>query len=303
MANLGPLTTTYTPSGTGCQSIHIGSITGLTWIQQGTISDCFPSSFQPQDGYYYSPGICMEGYNYACEVAVGGGSSSITAATCCPSGFACAKARASGDPNACIATLTSDSSYVLDVMTYVTGSPTKLSSTAVLKRSGDLVFAKGLVVWRAPSDAAWPNSGSVSSTTTINTLSTPTSTSASTPIATASIPAATSTNSPVQNTASAETLSPSPSTENTSGLSVGAKAGIGIGVAFGSLLLLGAIAAAYLVGRRKGRATQGDPALIHDAGEGSMMSKMPPSYELEEQRRTMEMSAHREPAELMSSYP
>ncbi|KAI0116211.1 hypothetical protein F4776DRAFT_314475 [Hypoxylon sp. NC0597] len=300
MANLGALTTTYTPSGTGCQSIHIGTTNGITWIQQGTISDCFPSNFKPQDGYYYSPGICMQSYSYAREVNVGGGLSSITAATCCPSGFVSRPDRSTGDPNACLSGLTSDSSYVVDVITYVDGSPTKIGTTAVLCRSGDLVFAKGLVVWRASNDIEWPNPISMSSTTTIDTLTSP----SSTPIATASMPVATGADNSIDTGTATftHTTSPTSDIQNTSNLSAGAKAGIGLGVSFGSLLFLGVVAGVYLASRRKDRDTKDDPTLIHNAAGESHFYKMP-SYELDEQRRTLEMSAQREPAELMSSYP
>ncbi|KAI0838384.1 hypothetical protein F5Y06DRAFT_45327 [Hypoxylon sp. FL0890] len=299
MANLGALTTTYTPSGAGCQSIHIGRTTGITWIQQGTISDCFPSNFQSQDGYYYSPGICMQSYSYACEVNVGGSLSSITAATCCPrSGFVCHTGRTTGDPNACLSTLTSDSSYVVDVLTYQNGSPTKIGTTAILHQSGDLVFAKGLVAWRASSDIEWFSSAPMSSATTVATLTSP----ASTPVATASVPIATSADNIILSTSSTPTVSPSSDVQNTNDLSVGAKVGIGLGVSFGSFLLFGVIVAAYLAGKRKGSAKYDDSALIRNAADRPQASKMP-GYELDEQRRTLEMSAQREPAELMSSYP
>ncbi|OTA95258.1 hypothetical protein M434DRAFT_29127 [Hypoxylon sp. CO27-5] len=299
MANLGALTTTYTPSGTGCQSIHIGTTEGISWIQQGTISDCFPSNFKPQDGYYYSPGICMQSYSYAREVNVGGASSSITAATCCPSGFVSRPDRSSDDPNACLSALTSDSSYLVDVITYASGSPTKIGTTAVLRRSGDHVFAKGLVVWREPTDIEWPNSASMSSTTTTDSHTLP----SSAPIATASVPIATSANNSIDITPTfTYTDMATSDTPNTGNLSAGAKAGIGFGVSFGFLVLLGVVGGVYLAGRRRGRAAQEEPTLIHNAAGASQFFKTQ-SYELDEQRRTLEMSAQREPAELMSSYP
>lgn len=84
MTNLGPLTTTYTPTGTDCQSSFIGANNDNQWFQYGqptSTGACFPNSFEPFEGYYYSPGVCPSGYTPACSAGVG---TSTTQATCCP---------------------------------------------------------------------------------------------------------------------------------------------------------------------------------------------------------------------------
>jgi hypothetical protein len=83
VTNLGPLTATYSPSGANCNSIfqtNPGNALLYGTTDASTLS-CFPTNFNPYDGYYYSPGICPSGYDYACRAGVGGGG---TAATCCP---------------------------------------------------------------------------------------------------------------------------------------------------------------------------------------------------------------------------
>ncbi|KAI1413353.1 hypothetical protein F5Y13DRAFT_29121 [Hypoxylon sp. FL1857] len=113
--------------------------------------------------------------------------------------------------------------------------------------------------------------------------------------------AATSADSSMYTMAFTDTAVPPSNTQNTNDLSDGAKAGIGLGVSFGILLLLGVIAGVYLASRRRGRATRSDPALIQYAADGPQFSRAP-SYELIEQRRTSKTPAQQEPAEIMSLY-
>ncbi|KAI1770165.1 hypothetical protein F4818DRAFT_433674 [Hypoxylon cercidicola] len=300
MANLGPLTTVFTPSGTGCQSIHMGLTTGLYWIQQGTISDCFPSNFRSQNAYY-SPGICPESFSYACRVSVEMGSSTATAATCCPSGFACYQDRPDGDPNACTSTMDADVSSIVDVLSYTTGSPRTIGSTTAFLSTGERVFAKGLVVWRAATDAEWPasaitsaalsiTSSSLTGSMTLNNMD-------STPEATVGMLSATSTDSFGNSTASTAT----PTQTASPRLSTEVQVGLGVGISLGVLAFIGVIVAAYLLGRRRKQSSRDKPALGIDTNEG----KQDPTvthHELEEQRRVVELSSQREPAELMDSY-
>lgn len=83
MTNLGPLTTTFTPTGVDCQSTYLAANNDNRWIQYGQpdTTQCVPTSFTPFQEYYYSPGVCPSGYYYACEAGVG---TSSTQATCCP---------------------------------------------------------------------------------------------------------------------------------------------------------------------------------------------------------------------------
>ncbi|KAI2621803.1 hypothetical protein GGR54DRAFT_599881 [Hypoxylon sp. NC1633] len=297
MADLGALTTTYQPTGTGCQSIHIGSSTGLTWIQQGTISNCLPSNFCAQDGYYYSPGVCPQGYTYACNVGVGIGSSTITAATCCPRSFACRSGRTSDDPNACISTMISDTSYIVDILTYETGSPTSISTTSRFYGAGNSVYAKGLIVWRAATDAEWSGSSTlresisstmISRTTMISITPTSTATSIESILGTTTVvPDGYNTDA---NNDKAQSSHP--------GLSSGAKIGVGLGVPLGVLFFMSAIVATYIFGRSRGR--QLAQSSVLDCCHGNSADSQGQVYhELAEERKVSEMSARREPAELM----
>ncbi|KAI0002792.1 hypothetical protein F4779DRAFT_602809 [Xylariaceae sp. FL0662B] len=305
MANFGPLTTTFTPSGTGCQSIHIGTSLnqGFYWLQQGTVSDCFPSNFHPENDYYYSPGICPQSLTYACSVGVGLGSSIITAATCCPSGFNC-RDRSETDPNACISVMTSDSSFIVDVLFYETGSPTKIGGTSAFTRAGAMIYAKGLVVWRADTDAEWPASITASATLTSSASAAVTITSTTAdrmPAATAGMPITTSADSSRNNTTSSISSSSTPTQMASPGLSTKTKIGLAIGVSLGALFFFGAVVAAYLLGKRNRRSSQ-DKTILSDNINREKKNISPPSHELEEQRRIVELTAQREPAELMSSY-
>ncbi|KAI1097623.1 hypothetical protein F4804DRAFT_351374 [Jackrogersella minutella] len=290
MANLGPLTTTFTPSGTDCQSIHLAtsSTNEGYWLQQGTISNCFPSSFLAQNGYYYSPGICPQSFTYACSVGVGLGSSIVTAATCCPSGFNC-RSRADTDPNACDSVMTSDSSYIVDIFSYVSRSPTSVGTGSTFAPSGHVVFAKGLVVWRAETDAEWAvSTTSTASTSLINNISSITETTTTDSTRSSTIPSVTFSSDISTGTASSD-------------LSTGTKVGIGVGISLGALLFLGAVVAAYLLGRRN-RYRNNNKQLLIDNNSTMKQDDSPPTYELEEQRRTAEMTGQREPVELMGSH-
>lgn len=86
MPNLGALVTTYRPSGASCASfLQVDNPTN-GWIQYGEAgsktTSCLPTNFNPQEGLYYSPGICPLGYTYACAAEVERGGA--TEATCCP---------------------------------------------------------------------------------------------------------------------------------------------------------------------------------------------------------------------------
>ncbi|KAI1377988.1 hypothetical protein F4677DRAFT_32095 [Hypoxylon crocopeplum] len=303
MANLGPLTTTFVPSGTGCQSIHLGTNAGVYWLQYGTGDECVPSDYSALEGYYYSPGICPQGYTYACRAGVGPTSSSITAATCCPSEYAC-QTRVQTDPNACKSIMASDSSYVVDVFSEIDTWSSNLGTTTTFYQSGAPVYARGFVVLRDANDVEWFTSTAMS---TITTTSTPiAATSASTPGASvntagAVTPAASNMDSSGSSMVSAQTDSPSSTTVyTTSSLSTGAKLGLGLGVPFGILVVVGAVAVAYLLGRRKGHSAHESPGPSAIISQGEAIPRKP-KYELHGQSKILEMSSLREPVELMGS--
>ncbi|KAI1420155.1 hypothetical protein F5Y12DRAFT_774414 [Xylaria sp. FL1777] len=283
MTNLGPLTTTYIPSGTGCQSTNVGITTGASFIQRGTVSSCFPSGFNSYPAFYFSPGICQMGYTYACSGAVG--LPGVTGATCCPTGFTCLPNLRDNDPNPCGSTFTSTGLLSVDVLSYTTGVPTKIGATTWAYTSGDLVFAKGLAVRRAASDLEW----SVASTETTATTSTQPS---STPRVTSSP------------TASAASQTPRPSTSVSgdagSGISTGVIIGISVSLGIvGLLLLVGLIIAAYRCGKRKGGVSKKNKALMSDdPTDGAWVGRWKSAHEMEEQRRIQELRVSRDPAEL-----
>ncbi|KAI1747103.1 hypothetical protein F4782DRAFT_535756 [Xylaria castorea] len=154
-ANPGSLTTTYTAiSSISCGSVHLATDTEGFWLEQAnSVEDCFPPNFTALDGYYYSPGICQDGYTYACTTNVGG--SGTTAATCCPSGFTCRSTQSDDDNNACQSILRSDSPYIGDVITYQNGRSKELGTTTTLIEAGEIVYAIGVPVRRAATDAEW----------------------------------------------------------------------------------------------------------------------------------------------------
>lgn len=88
MAYLGPLTTTFTPAdeSTCLTSFFYGTNSRGSWLQLGTTdtSSCLPTRFDRTASFYYSPGICPSGYNYACTLASSSNNSPMTIATCCP---------------------------------------------------------------------------------------------------------------------------------------------------------------------------------------------------------------------------
>ncbi|KAI8623263.1 hypothetical protein F5Y19DRAFT_389809 [Xylariaceae sp. FL1651] len=284
MTDLGPLTAVFTPGPVPelCSSIHLGTNGGGTWLQQGRLNNCFPPNFQSLDGYYYSPGVCQAGYTYACTTSYSG--SGTTAATCCPSGFSCHLGRDTADPNACISVLPSNSVVKIDVFSYsslVTRSVGKLNTTIP---QGNTVFAEGLAVLRASDDPEW--TGGVIHPASITAESRPTVPAMATSTTTTELPPATS-----------QPGGDSPSNA-TAGLTTAAKVGIGIGVTVGVAFLFGALAASYLIGRKRGRLNK------HDGGTSRANKQVGSSTvsELDGEKSIVQLSADREPAELMSPY-
>ncbi|KAI1123870.1 hypothetical protein F5Y10DRAFT_285559 [Nemania abortiva] len=281
MTNLGPLTTTYTAiSSKACQSLNLATDTEGFWLERGdhTLSGCFPANFTPLDAYYYSPGICQEGYTYACTAGVGG--LATTAATCCPSGFTCRTTRSENDNAACQSILRSDSSYIGDIVAYPDGLS---STTTTLIEAGETVYAPGVLVRRATTDAEWnlPSTNLEVTTTKSETLAT-------------SIESTLS-SSGVLERPNDDSNGPTDDSAAQTGLSTGAKTGIGIGAITAVFLFVGGIAAIQYRRKREllnreGPSRRGLRCEL-DEQRGSR-------FELEERRGVHEINAHREPAEL-----
>ncbi|KAI1738649.1 hypothetical protein F4680DRAFT_164430 [Xylaria scruposa] len=293
MANLGPLTTTYTAiSSISCESVHLATDTEGFWLEQANeFEDCFPPNFTALEGYYYSPGVCQNGYTYACTTTTGG--PGTTLATCCPSGFTCRSTRSDGDNDACQSILRSDSPYIGNVITYHGGRSKDIGTTTTLIEAGEIVYAIGVPVRRAATDAEW-TIASTNLDITATQTKTPTISTESTPESSGSV-------RPTTETITLETQdpgSPSSGTATQTGLGTAARAAIGVGTVLGVLVFLLGTAAIYHVGKRKGRTPTSASSTQESVDTERKLSGPRLGHELEEQRGIHEMNANREPSEL-----
>ncbi|KAK8038686.1 Serine peptidase- family S28 [Apiospora rasikravindrae] len=216
--NVGSLTTTFTPTATSCLSWYIAWSNNHTWLQHGTVgpavSDCFPSGYNAIDGYY-SPGVCPQGYEYACSAGI---EESATVATCCPSGFVC-QTRPTDDLNVCYTRFSSNTFLTVDVWTTMPGEKSEfVSTTAFRKDQWGMARGLGVIVRRSGDDPTWPGVTGASSV-------------------------------PTSRPSVADGNGNGPS----DGLSSGAKIGIGVGVSLGLFLIGGSFAAAFRLARRRKR--------------------------------------------------
>ncbi|KAI0380265.1 hypothetical protein F5Y04DRAFT_257807 [Hypomontagnella monticulosa] len=296
MTNLGPLTTVFTPTGPDCTSSFIGLLTDNKWLQYGVggaaSSACLPSSFRPFESYYYSPGVCPEGYTSACQAqSLVSGTKSQTVATCCPSAYSCRPNRGD-DPFACWSCF--DSTKTFSVSTYYfyidpdNGQTTRVDSgTTTEAWAGNCIRGYGPIVRMAEGD-------------TFATEAPATTTSGSTSAPTRSDSTITSPTAPVP------TTSDEP---NSTGLSAGAAAGIGVGSGIAAILIIGAIA--FLLMRRRKRAAQAQMQAVPTAPDDSQYPQtyydpvkvQQPPYELPQQElQPQELSnQERRPYELDAS--
>ncbi|KAI0535156.1 hypothetical protein GGR58DRAFT_519616 [Xylaria digitata] len=288
MANLGPLTTTYKAiNSIACQDIYLATDTEGFWLQRAdTPNGCFPPNFTPTEGYYYSPGICQQGYTYAC-ITVGILGPSTTAATCCPSGFTCRPTRSEEDNAACQSILKSDSLYIGDVTAYPNGNPKFIGTTTTLIDAGETVYALGVPVRRAVTDPEWSMPSTNLDVTTTRTKMTPTNIESTPERSETSVKSAPS-----------GTDEPTDGSAAQTGLSTGTKAAIGVGVILGLFLFLATVAAIYYIKKRKRRASAPLQRSREENNTEEKLNRRIPRYELEEQRGIHEMNADRDPAEL-----
>ncbi|TGJ80099.1 hypothetical protein E0Z10_g8677 [Xylaria hypoxylon] len=303
MTNLGPLTTTYKAiNGLACQSIYLAKDTEGFWLGRSDKSDdCFPPNFTPIEGYYYSPGICQQGYDYAC-MTVGVLEPGTTAATCCPSGFTCRPTRSKDDNDACQSILESDSSYIGDVITYHNGDLTETDTTTTLIRAGETVYAGGVPVRRAADDPEWRISSTNLDITMTMTDVLPTSIESTFKSSKwMRFTTDTSTSGGQESStpsSSGGTEEPSDNSVVQTGLSAGAKAAIGVGATLGLLLFLVAVAAVYYMKQRKRRASPSSQGSTEVVNTEEKLSRQVSRHELEEPVGLHELTAHREPVEL-----
>ncbi|ESZ95604.1 hypothetical protein SBOR_4000 [Sclerotinia borealis F-4128] len=263
---VGPLTTTYTPPGSDCSQIFWAQNPLHQWLAQGGIgsgsSTCMPSGYRRQTAYYYSPGICPTGYSAACSSFSTGSSLSKTVATCCPTGYTCFANRPADEIYGCTSYFSDNETLSINSVSFdtvtaasTTSYPIMYASTTVMVTSGvDFVGAYGIIIERATDDPTWESS----------TTSSSTSSSTASPIASGSttLVSATSSSSGISS-ASTSTYISSPRT----GLTTGARAGVGVGVAFGIILIC---TGAFLLCKRLRKRPQGSqPIPIVDIGAQS----------------------------------
>ncbi|KAK8862792.1 hypothetical protein PGQ11_009027 [Apiospora arundinis] len=246
-SSVGALTTTFTPTVTSCSSVYIqDNSAGGYFLKFGTVgvastSSCFPPNFAPLG--YYSPGVCPDGYWNACQAGI---DKTATVATCCPQDYTCKKDRATDDLHQCQSKFEQVSWISVSQCYTKSGTPELPCGRFVTTTytSGDHIFAYGINIRRAGSDPAW-SGASTDPTAAVASTAGPTGTRGSTDTAPANT-------NPSSHTGDGANLQPSiistPAQE--SGLSSSAKIGIGVGVALGVLLVIGAIFAAYLIGKR-----------------------------------------------------
>ncbi|KAI1268105.1 hypothetical protein F5Y18DRAFT_278640 [Xylariaceae sp. FL1019] len=235
MTNLGPLTSIFTPGEPGCTSTFVRQKGADSWPQygagSGNLSNCYPEAFNPDQFYYYSPGICPSGYATACQaLSAWGGKSAENYVTCCPSSYLCNSRVTLGDPFPCKTEIRGGTSLVLDIVSFDQNFPPATNelfpsiTTVVFSDPAAFwtVFAYGIVVQTA--DSGGETSFSRASNTAIAT-------------------------SP-QNTSPA-TSDTGTSHESSSSLSKAATIGVGVGVGLAAIAII--VATIFVVSRRRRR--------------------------------------------------
>ncbi|KAI0973089.1 hypothetical protein F4678DRAFT_459943 [Xylaria arbuscula] len=257
MTNLGPLTTTFTPQGPDCASTFLGRGSNDEWVQYGVggspSSACYPSSFDPHQSFYYSPGICPSGYTAACtaEISVSG-NAAAQQLTCCPESYSCHPNRGT-DPFACISVL--DGTKTFSVSTYSFEKDENNSTTKIDIGTTTAVYFNIYLLAYGP--LVIPPGGDDTSTTGSIT-STSASGSAATSSAASATPGTSIASTPTQSNTPSTT--PHESTNGSSGLSRGAVAGISVGSVLAAVLLVGVVA--FLIARRRKRSKNPSTAIV-----------------------------------------
>ncbi|KAF7871788.1 hypothetical protein EAF04_003895 [Stromatinia cepivora] len=230
------------------------------WTSRKRLVDaaCFPSSttdYGPWENawgvYYYSPGICPQGWSQAATLSSSFGKgntqlkigASTTAVVCCPSGLSY-----SSDGHACGPTFWTTTSRLL----YINPSLNALNSwvstdantplTTMVSGSPYIIFGDGIPVWWQASDLK-----AFSSAATITSIS-PSITDTLTPTLKSSSNSKTSTQTSLSS--SLQTTQPANTSSSNNGLSTGAEITIGVTIAL-FILALSAGAAKYFIRKRK----------------------------------------------------
>ncbi|OTB04777.1 hypothetical protein M426DRAFT_147549 [Hypoxylon sp. CI-4A] len=243
MTNLGPLTTIFTPTGPDCSSSFIGELTDNKWLQYGVggaaSSACLPSSFNPYEPHYYSPGICPSGYTTACQFQSleEGDTVSQTQATCCPTSYTCRPDRGN-DPFGCMLCFEESRTFAVSTYFFDTnedGDTTRVDAgTTTEVWAGNCIRAYAPVIRIASGDVL--ATGTTSSSSSGETIA----------------PTSTRSDSIIPKPTAAED-----DESDSGGLGAGAAAGIGVGSGLAAILIIGAIA--FLFWRRRKASRQFEP--------------------------------------------
>ncbi|KAI0004049.1 hypothetical protein F4779DRAFT_77326 [Xylariaceae sp. FL0662B] len=230
MEDIGPLTTTFVPS-PGCNVEIYGSVFTQTAGDNTTThkyhslglkstSECYPPGFQPTSAFY-SPGLCPSDWYSACGSLEVIGSVTETRAICCPLGYSCISPPALTETWSTL----SCSSTAISVIN-VTVPDLSNQNSMVTQLESPLIHAAAIEVRWQPGDFATKTGSSLLTSATTSSSS---------------------------GTASMEGVNTTTTTAR-EGLSVGARAGIGVGAGLAGLLLASALG--FWILRRRPRASQ-----------------------------------------------
>ncbi|KAM3067644.1 hypothetical protein ACMFMG_000042 [Clarireedia jacksonii] len=275
--NRGPLLTTYTPP-TSCVSTYtFGTVMYFGHNVESYIDPaCYPSSTTEYGNgqaawyvYYYSPGVCPEGYATATTFTSSWGRSNTllaigsdtTVALCCPSKFSYAS-----DGHACVSTFSS----ITSKLTYINPQlnainqwvSTSASPPLITTASGDPyhIYGDGIPIMWQESDLKAFAEAATATPSTATTIST--SLSAGLPAQTASTTASTNTTTTLPKPTSAPTLS------------TGAKIAIGLVVPGIVIAVVAAVAIWFIRKRKRGRNAALELGVDGEQGSRSQMMMM-----------------------------
>ncbi|APA09131.1 hypothetical protein sscle_04g039010 [Sclerotinia sclerotiorum 1980 UF-70] len=286
--NRGPILTTFVPPASCLSTLTFSTDMYFGHRDKGYVdAACFPSSttdYGPWENawgvYYYSPGICPQGWSQAATLSssFGKGTTQLklgdetTAVVCCPSGFSY-----SSDGHACGSTFWSTTSTLFYINPSLNALNSWVSTDAntplTTRASGSpyIIFGDGIPIWWQASDlqvfssaAAAPSitpSMTATSTATLGSgadSATLTQTSPRSPMQTTQ-PENTSssdseTSTQTSSSSSLQTPQPANTSSSNNGLSVGSGIAIGVAIALFALGLSAGIAKCFLSKRKQKKA-------------------------------------------------
>ncbi|KAI1337981.1 hypothetical protein F5Y15DRAFT_425405 [Xylariaceae sp. FL0016] len=250
-SNIGPLTTTYTPIGADCTSTFLGLNGGNKWLQYGvggaSSTPCLPSKFKPYQNFFYSPGLCPSGYTSACQSTnppLTADAASETTAICCPTSYSCRDDRGD-DPFGCLSCF--NDAQVFAVSTFFFSTNSDGATTAMAEGTTTETWSENCVRAYAPIVHLKARDMLITSAATAD--------SSTTSIESSRADSGSLVPSETTPAASMETGTMSKDDSGSAALSKSAALGIGISVAVGVILLVGAATCLFIRRRRQKRLT------------------------------------------------